>query len=61
MTKYKVTYKQRFNGEVLTESYIRSVRNKQELHDVREALLSDDHVFNVEFEKVVEEEEDGRQ
>lgn len=53
MTKrYKITYKQRFMGEVLTDSYIKYVNNYGELIQAEQALYEDPHVFSVEWEEL---------
>lgn len=50
--RYRITYKQRFMGEVLTESYIKTVNNYGELIQAEQALYSDPHVFSVEWEAI---------
>ena len=56
MTKrYRITYKQRFMGKVLTDSYIKTINNFNELIQAEQALRSDPHVFSVKWEEV----EDG--
>ncbi|AFJ75952.1 hypothetical protein AG2_015 [Listeria phage vB_LmoM_AG20] len=51
---YKITYKQRFMGEVLVDSYERAVRDDNELQSAINALYDDPHVFSVSSEEVTE-------
>lgn len=53
MKKYRITYKQMFNGEVLTDSYNRTVSSYGELLQAEQALYDDPHVFSVEWEEVI--------
>lgn len=54
MKRYRITYKQKFNGKILTDSYIKTVRNRGELIQAEQALYSDPHVFSVEWEEIGE-------
>ena len=48
----EVTYKQKFMGEILTDTYYKTIddENKQsEILDIRSALLSDLHVYDVKI------------
>lgn len=56
LKRYKVTYKQRFMGEVLVDSYIKTVQSDRELASIEDALYSDPHVFSVNIEAIDEEE-----
>lgn len=61
MKRYKVTYKQRFMGEVLKDSYYRTVNGDWELNVIENALFDDPHVFSVVFKDVTEgESENGK-
>ncbi|EIT0069581.1 hypothetical protein L1A92_002594, partial [Listeria innocua] len=44
---YKITYKQRFMGEVIVDSYERTVKDDNELRSAINALYDDPHVFSV--------------
>lgn len=50
MKRYRIIYKQKFNGEILQDSYIRTVRNGHELQQAVSALYEDPHVFSVTYE-----------
>lgn len=52
MKRYRITYKQRFNGEVLTDTYVRTVSDYGELIDIEQRLYADPHVFSVEWEEI---------
>lgn len=51
---YKITYKQRFMGEVIVDSYERTVKDDNELRYAINALYDDPHVFSVSSEEVSE-------
>lgn len=55
MKRYRITYKQRFNGEVLVDSYIKTVRDYGELLKAEQDLYSDPHVFSVEWEELTDD------
>jgi len=52
MKRYRITYKQRFMGEVLQDSYVRTVANKHELQQAISNLYNDPHVFSVDYELI---------
>ena len=52
MKTYRITYKQKFMGKVIQDSYIRTVRNEFELEQTVDALYEDSHVFSVTYEEV---------
>ena len=52
MKRYRITYKQKFNGKILTDSYNRSVDDFGELFDIEQRLYEDPHVFSVEWEEI---------
>lgn len=54
MKRYKITYEQEFMGKILEYSYIRSINNEDEIHNVIEALYEDPHVFSVDYEELKE-------
>ena len=56
MKTYRITYKQKFMGEVLQDSYIRTVRNEHELMQAIDALYEDSHVFSVTYEALEKSE-----
>ncbi|MBC1564124.1 hypothetical protein HCB26_06300 [Listeria booriae] len=51
---YKITYKQRFMGEIIVDSYERAVKDDNELRAVVSALYDDPCVFSVSSEEVTE-------
>lgn len=53
---FLITYKQRFMGEVLEDSYIKYVRNIKEIHQAVDDLYSDPHVFSVNYKELVDDE-----
>lgn len=55
MKQYRIHYKQRFNGEVLEDSYIRTVKSEKDLIKIEEALYDDPHVFSVHAEEINED------
>jgi hypothetical protein len=54
MKRYLITYKQKFCGEILVDSYVRTVSSYKELFEIEQRLYSDPHVFSVEWEEVTE-------
>lgn len=50
--RIEITYKQEFNGRVLTESYIRTVKDHKELIKIENDLFDDPHVISVEMKRV---------
>ncbi|GGN64482.1 hypothetical protein [Oceanobacillus indicireducens] len=52
MKRYRISYKQEFNGEILQDSYVRTVRSEWELQKAVSALYSDSHVFSVTCEEL---------
>lgn len=52
MKQYRITYKQKFSGEILEDSYIRTVKNEKELKKIENSLYEDPHVFSVEYEEL---------
>ena len=56
MKRYLITYKQRFMGEVLVDSYERVVENMAELDQAVDALYSDPHVFSVTCKELKDDE-----
>lgn len=52
---YKITYKQRYMGEILTDSYLKTVDNFIEIIRAKEMLYEDECVFEVNWELVKEE------
>lgn len=56
MKRYRIIYKQKFNGEILQGSYIRSVANESELQQAVSALYEDPYVFSVTYEALEESE-----
>ncbi|MEB6549735.1 hypothetical protein MXL46_11620 [Heyndrickxia sporothermodurans] len=52
MKRYRIHYKQKFNGEILEDSYIRTVRDERDLIKIEEDLYSDPHVFSVFAEEI---------
>ena len=54
MKQYRVHYKQKFMGEILEDSYIRTVNDESELYQIEMALYDDPHVFSVHCEEIVE-------
>ncbi|MCR6096903.1 hypothetical protein HXA31_20300 [Salipaludibacillus agaradhaerens] len=52
MKRYRIIYKQKFMGKVIQDSYVRSINNKQELHNAINALYEDPHVFSVDYEEL---------
>ncbi|WP_170289297.1 hypothetical protein [Metabacillus lacus] len=52
MKRYRITYKQEFMGEILQNSYTRTVSNSVELQDAINALYDDPHVFHVDYEEL---------
>lgn len=48
--KIKVTFKQKFRGEVLIDSYVRTVQGHEEIDEIENDLYSDSHVFSVKWE-----------
>jgi hypothetical protein len=57
MKRYRISYKQEFNGEILRDSYVRTVRSERELQKAVSALYSDPHVFSVTCEELEDESE----
>lgn len=57
MKRYRISYKQEFNGEILRDSYVRTVRSERELQKAVSALYSDPHVFSVTCEELERESE----
>ncbi|EAD8885363.1 hypothetical protein AL427_10235 [Listeria monocytogenes] len=51
---YKITYKQRFMGKVIVDSYERTVKDDNELRSAINALYDDPDVFSVSSEEVAE-------
>lgn len=49
-TKYLITYKQEFDGEYLTDSFIKHVYHCNDLNTSIKALYADPHVYDVSFE-----------
>ena len=58
MKRYRIIYKQKFNGKILQNSYIRSVANESELQQAVSALYDDLHVFSVTYETLEEGTDD---
>ena len=52
MKKYKITYKQKFMGKIITASYERYVENNSELYQSINALYTDPHVIDVSHELI---------
>lgn len=52
MKTYKITYKQKFDGEILTDSYLKTVNDISEMIDAENALYSDPCVFSVDWVEV---------
>lgn len=55
MEKYRITYSQKFMGQTIRESYIKTVSGKGELEQAVNALYCDPHVFKVVYRKVEDE------
>lgn len=55
MKRYRITYKQRFMGKVLTDSYIKYVNNYGELIQAEQALYDDPHVISVDLEELTDD------
>lgn len=55
MKRYRIHYKQKFNGKVLEDSYIRFVESERDLIKIEDALYDDPHVFSVHAEEITEE------
>lgn len=56
MKRYRITYKQRFMGEVLVDSYERVVGSRAELDQAVDALYSDPHVYSVTCKELKDDE-----
>lgn len=52
---YKVTFKQRFMGEVIEDSYVKYQQTVEEMDRAIDALCSDPHVFRCWYEELEEE------
>ena len=52
MKRYRIFYKQKFNGELIEDSYVKTVANYRELVAAETALYSDPHVFSVWWEEI---------
>lgn len=50
--RIRITYKQKFSGKVLTDSYVRTVKDRGEIAQIENDLYSDPHVFSVYWEEV---------
>ena len=59
MEMYRITYKQRFAGKVLEDSYIKRVRSYEEIDMAIEALYDDPCVFGVEAIRINSTDEAG--
>ena len=57
MKQYRIHYKQKFGGEILENSYIRTVDSERDLIKIEDALFDDPHVFSVHAEKISNEME----
>lgn len=55
MKRYRIHYRQSFNGEVLEDSYTRTVESESDLIKIKESLYDDPHVFDVFAEEIREE------
>lgn len=51
-TTYKITYSQIFNGQVLTDSFNKTVTSIAELHETAKRIKTDPHVTHVSWERV---------
>lgn len=52
--RIRITYKQNFRGKVLEDSYVRTVKNREEIQKIENDLYIDPLVFSVEWEEVAE-------
>lgn len=52
MKRYRIHYKQKFNGEILEDSYVRTVENESDLIKIENLLYEDPHVFSVYAEEI---------
>lgn len=52
MRRFKVYYDQEFRGEVLSDSFTKSVNDESELEEVARSLYDDPHVFFVRWEEI---------
>lgn len=59
MEIYRITYKQKFSGKVLEDSYIKRVRSHEEIDMAIEALYDDPCVFAVEAIRINSTDEAG--
>ena len=50
--RYRFIHKQRFMGKTLKDSFIKTIRNEQELQQTIDVLYSDPHVFSVDYEEI---------
>lgn len=54
MKHYKITYLQKFRGEILEDSYCVQVENEGQLQKKIDRLYEDSHVFSVNYKEVIE-------
>lgn len=52
MRQYRITYKQKFMGKILQESYVKSVSTERELQNAIDTLYEDPHVYSVDYEEL---------
>lgn len=50
--RIRITYKQKYRGKILTDSYVRTVKNHEEIIKIKKDLYSDPHVVSVDWEEV---------
>lgn len=55
MKQYRIYYKQKFDGKILEDSYIRTVESEGDLMKIEDALYDDPHVFSVYAEEISDE------
>lgn len=53
MKHYKITYLQKFRGEILEDSYCVQVENEGQLQKKIDMLYDDSHVFSVNYKEVM--------
>lgn len=51
---YRIIYKQKFNGEILQDSYMKYNATIYEMEQAINNLYSDPHVFSARYEEVTE-------